>query len=257
MIPFTMVLFRAPDPRACGIAELDAAGRIVAFVEKPDRPATDLANAGLYVVDADAYREIAAMRAFDLGFEVLPRFVGRMRGWVWGGYYLDIGTHEALARARSDFDAIFPRRREAGKGEPRPAVFLDRDGTLIEHVHYLSDPAQVRLLPGAAEAIKRLRRAGFVCVLVTNQSAVGRGMITEARLHEINAEMDRQLPSGVRRWMPSITARTSRAVMTGRSSRTTIASLVPACYCGPRLTLAWTSPPPGWWATWSATCSPA
>ena len=49
-------------------------------------------------VDAAAYREIAAMGAFDLGFDVLPRFVGRMRGWVWGGYYLDIGTHEALER---------------------------------------------------------------------------------------------------------------------------------------------------------------
>ena len=117
--PFTMVLFRAPDPRACGIAELDAAGRIVAFVEKPDRPATDLANAGLYVVDAEAYREIAAMRAFDLGFEVLPRFVGRMRGWVWGGYHLDIGTHEALARARSDVDAdLSASRCKAGKGDP-------------------------------------------------------------------------------------------------------------------------------------------
>ena len=75
----------------------------------------------------------------------------------------------------------------------RPAVFLDRDGTLIEHVHYLSDPAHVRLLPGAAEALGRLRRAGFVCVLVTNQSAIGRGMITEARLHEIHVEMNRQL----------------------------------------------------------------
>ena len=108
--PFTMVLFRAPDPRACGIAELDAAGRIVSFVEKPEQPASDLANAGLYVVDAEAYREIAAMRAFDLGFEVLPRFVGRMRGWVWGGYHLDIGTHEALERGptrrRRDLAAV-------------------------------------------------------------------------------------------------------------------------------------------------------
>jgi D,D-heptose 1,7-bisphosphate phosphatase len=187
--PFTMVLFRAPNPRACGIAELDARGRIVSFVEKPERPATDLANAGIYVVDADAFREIAAMSAFDLGFEVLPRFVGRMRGWVWGGYHLDIGTHEALARARADFDEIFPARGR----RLRPAVFLDRDGTLIEHVHYLSDPGRVRLLPGAAEAIGKLRRSGFACVLITNQSAVGRGMITEARLHQIHAEMDRQL----------------------------------------------------------------
>ena len=72
-------------------------------------------------------------------------------------------------------------------------MFLDRDGTLIEHVHYLSDPAHVRLLPGAAEAVRKLRRAGFACVMVTNQSAVGRGMITEDRLHEIHAEMNRQL----------------------------------------------------------------
>jgi D,D-heptose 1,7-bisphosphate phosphatase len=192
--PLTMVLFHAPDPRACGIAALDAVGRIVSFVEKPEQPASDLANAGLYVVDAQAYRQIAAMRAFDLGFEVLPRFVGRMRGWVWGGYHLDIGTHEALERARQDAAEILPKRHNAeAKETPRRAVFLDRDGTLIEHVHYLADPAHVRLLPGAAEALKRLGRAGFVRVLVTNQSAIGRGMITEARLHEIHTEMNRQL----------------------------------------------------------------
>ena len=192
--PLTMVLFHAPNPRACGIAALDAVGRIVSFVEKPEQPASDLANAGLYVVDAQAYRQIAAMRAFDLGFEVLPRFVGRMRGWVWGGYHLDIGTHEALERARQDAAAILPPRHNAeAKQTLRRAVFLDRDGTLIEHVHYLADPAHVRLLPGAAEALKRLGRAGFVRVLVTNQSAIGRGMITEARLQEIHAEMNRQL----------------------------------------------------------------
>ena len=138
--PLTMVLFRAPNPHACGIAELDGEGRIVSFVEKPERPASDLANAGLYVVDAAAYREIASMGAFDLGFEVLPRFVGRMRGWVWGGYYLDIGTHEALARAQHEAAMIFPGQSQVGYGTPRPAVFLDRDGTLIEHVPYLIRP---------------------------------------------------------------------------------------------------------------------
>ena len=191
--PFTMVLFRAPNPRACGIVQLDAVGRIVSFIEKPDQPATELANAGLYVIEASAYREIAALRAFDLGFDVLPRFVGRMRGWVWGGYHLDIGSHSALEQARVDAVQIFSARRDPRTPQLCPAVFLDRDGTLIEHVHYLSDPAHVRVLHGAAEALTRLRRAGFVCVLVTNQSAIGRGMITEARLHEIHVEMNRQL----------------------------------------------------------------
>jgi D,D-heptose 1,7-bisphosphate phosphatase len=191
--PLTMVLFHPPDPRACGIAELDSDGRIISFVEKPQRPASNLANAGLYVVDALAYREIAAMKAFDLGFEVLPRFVGRMRGWTWGGYYLDIGTHDALDRARRDAAAVFPRQAGGGRQVARPAVFLDRDGTLIEHVSYLSDPALVRLLPGAAESLVRLRRAGFARVLVTNQSAIGRGWLSQERLEGIHTEMNRQL----------------------------------------------------------------
>lgn len=75
----------------------------------------------------------------------------------------------------------------------RPAVFFDRDGTLIEHVHYLTDPAQVRLLPETAESLRRLKAAGFARVIVTNQSAVGRGMITLARLQEIHDELHRQL----------------------------------------------------------------
>jgi histidinol-phosphate phosphatase family protein len=191
--PVTMVLFRAPNPRACGVAQLDGEGRIVSFVEKPAEPASDLANAGLYVLSGTAYREIAEMNVFDIGFDVLPKFVGRMRGWIWGGYYLDIGTHEALDRARRDAADVFPDRPMAYPTRRQRAVFLDRDGTLIEHVPYLSDPALVRLLPGVAEALKRLRRAGFALVLVTNQSAIGRGLLTPERLHEIHGELSRQL----------------------------------------------------------------
>ena len=61
----------------------------------------------------------------------------------------------------------------------RPAVFLDRDGTLIEDMDYLSDPARVRVLPGVRAALGRLRAAGFLLVIVTNQSGIGRGYFTE------------------------------------------------------------------------------
>ena len=98
--PLTMLLFRAPDPSACGIAELDGEGRIASFVEKPREPKGDLANGGIYIVTAEAFREIAAIQAFDLGFDVLPRFVGRALGWIWDGYHLEIGSHEALGKAR-------------------------------------------------------------------------------------------------------------------------------------------------------------
>ena len=74
----------------------------------------------------------------------------------------------------------------------RPAVFLDRDGTIIEYVHYLGDPARVRLLPAAAGALRRLREAGFALVVITNQSAIGRGMITVEQYEAVDAEVRRQ-----------------------------------------------------------------
>ena len=70
----------------------------------------------------------------------------------------------------------------------KPAVFLDRDGTIIEQVHHLSDCTDVRLIPGAAEAIRMLRAAGYVCVAVTNQSAIGRGLLTTAGFEQVQLE---------------------------------------------------------------------
>ena len=75
----------------------------------------------------------------------------------------------------------------------RPAVFLDRDGTLIRDVPYLGDPRQVRLLPGTGEALRRLTAAGFATVLVTNQSAIGRGLISETAYHAVHAALERLL----------------------------------------------------------------
>ncbi|MBL4701992.1 HAD family hydrolase [bacterium AH-315-I18] len=75
----------------------------------------------------------------------------------------------------------------------RPAIFLDRDGTIIKQVHHLVDPEFVELLPGAADAINLFRDAGYACVVITNQSVIGRGMLTEAGLKAINQRMFAQL----------------------------------------------------------------
>ncbi len=65
---------------------------------------------------------------------------------------------------------------------PRAAVFLDRDGTIIEDTGFLRQPEEVRLLPGAAEGLKRLQEAGFALIVVTNQSGVARGIIRPEEL---------------------------------------------------------------------------
>lgn len=105
--PMTMALFHTEYPEKCGIAELGDTGQITRFVEKPEHPVSDLANAGIYVLAADAWREIADMDAFDFGFDVIPRFVGRMRGFRHPGYHRDIGTPEALKAANADAPRLF------------------------------------------------------------------------------------------------------------------------------------------------------
>ncbi len=73
------------------------------------------------------------------------------------------------------------------------AVFIDRDGTINQDTHYLSRPEEVRLIPGAAQAIARLNRAGIKVVVVTNQSGLARGFFKEDDLRAVHAELDRQL----------------------------------------------------------------
>ena len=79
--------------------------------------------------------------------------------------------------------------------ELRPAVFVDRDGTIIVERSYLADPAGVELVPGTVDALADLRRAGFALVTVTNQSGIARGLYSEddyravaARLTEVLTE---------------------------------------------------------------------
>ena len=78
----------------------------------------------------------------------------------------------------------------------KPAVFLDRDHTVIEDPGYLSNAGAVKLLPGVEHAIRSLAQAGYKIVVVTNQSGVARGMLSEETLDVIHAEMRRQLAAG-------------------------------------------------------------
>lgn len=68
-------------------------------------------------------------------------------------------------------------------------IFLDRDGTINDEVHYLSSPSQLRLLPGSADAIREANDAGLPVFIITNQSGIARGVLTEQQLEEIHREL--------------------------------------------------------------------
>jgi len=74
-----------------------------------------------------------------------------------------------------------------------PAAFLDRDGTIIDDLGYLGDPDRIQFIPGAIEAMRALRAAGYRLVLVTNQAGVARGLLTEEEVRRVNGRLQERL----------------------------------------------------------------
>ena len=75
----------------------------------------------------------------------------------------------------------------------RPAVFLDRDGTLIEDVGFLGDPGGVELLPTVVDALRLLAAHDYATIVISNQSGIARGLLDEAQVRSVNAEIVRRL----------------------------------------------------------------
>jgi histidinol-phosphate phosphatase family protein len=82
----------------------------------------------------------------------------------------------------------------------RPAVFLDRDGTIIRDFHFVGKPEQVELMPGAAAAIRRLNEAKLPVILVTNQSGIARGYFTEFDYGRVQERLAASLAESGARW---------------------------------------------------------
>jgi histidinol-phosphate phosphatase family protein len=90
----------------------------------------------------------------------------------------------AAATLTKEGQAIVPERR--------PAVFVDRDGTINEHIEYLSEPGRFRELPGSFAALQKMRQLGYRIIVVTNQPGIGLGYFTKEDFYAVNREMLRQ-----------------------------------------------------------------
>ena len=92
--PFTIGLFRSSNPSSCGIATLDSFGSVVDFEEKPKAPKSDLANAGVYIMNTKLFDKIQLdnNKLLDIGFDLLPKLINQMQGFEIKDFVLDMGT---------------------------------------------------------------------------------------------------------------------------------------------------------------------
>ena len=187
-------LFAHPSthPGDSAVLAADETGRVTAFYEKTKKPAlySNLCNAGIAILSPALLRAFPHTGPADLDSDLLTPAAetGRVFAYRSAEYVKDMGTPQRLAAVESDLAAGIPEKRM--RKTQKRAVFLDRDGTLNAYCGFVTAPEQLRLLPGAAQAVRRINRAGDLAVLVTNQAVAARGDCTLETLNEIHQKLE-------------------------------------------------------------------
>lgn len=100
----TIGLFKTDKPTECGIVELDEHKNVISFIEKPQKPVSNLAGAGIYVASQDVLNYIDGDNPVDIGYHLLPKLVGNMKGYLIRDYFLDIGSPQNYEKATMDWN---------------------------------------------------------------------------------------------------------------------------------------------------------
>jgi len=191
-------LFVHPNdhPFDSDLVETREDGRIIAIHPKPHCGPShypNLVSAALYVLSPSALEYVPEHGASDWARDIFPTIAREEALYAYKSieYVKDIGTPERLAAALKDLrsgklDRLSSRTR-------KPALFLDRDGVIVEELDGLRSPDHVELLPGAAETIARFNRMGVPVICVTNQPAIAKGQMEMSDLGAVTGEIDHQL----------------------------------------------------------------
>jgi D-glycero-D-manno-heptose 1,7-bisphosphate phosphatase len=173
--------------RACVVAGLEAVDYVFLFDEVNNNTNVQVLKPDLYIKAADYDRSSLSSAGLVEAHGGKVMLVPMEAGYSTSS----IIDHVMAMQAALDAGSLeLPPREKA------PAVFIDRDGTVNEHVDYLHEPEKFRLLPGVIEALKKLRDAGFRLVIITNQPGIGLGYFSKEDFYRVNLELLRAAGRG-------------------------------------------------------------
>ena len=188
-------LFTHPNshPYDSGLIIADKDGVVQSWLTKEDeRPQwyKNRVNAGLHVLSPELLETRPDTEKVDLDRQLLKPLAGTGKLFCYDSpeYVKDMGTPERYAAVCEDFRrGIVTAKNLKNK---QKAVFLDRDGTINKYVGFLRHPNELELLPGAAEAIRKINASGYLAIVVTNQPVIARGEVTVEQLDEIHDKLE-------------------------------------------------------------------
>ena len=208
-----VTLFTHPNshPYDSGLIVADSSNALTSWLTKEDaRPEyyKNRVNAGLHVIDPTVL-DMTIQRTgldpesigtedpktgkvikVDLDRQILKPLCGSGKMFCYDSpeYVKDMGTPERFYSVQSDFqNGTVKAKNLANK---QKAIFLDRDGTINKYVGFLRDIHDFELLPGVAEAIKRINSSGYLAIVITNQPVIARGEVTTTQLQEIHNKLE-------------------------------------------------------------------
>lgn len=189
-------LFTHPNshPYDSGIIMADESGKVTNWLhkEEPRQWYRNRVNAGLHffshrIFEQGLFREL---KKVDLDREVLKPLIPTGQLFVYDSpeYVKDMGTPDRFYSVTEDIRC--GKVRQKNLSNPQRCVFLDRDGTLNKYVGFLRHIDQLELLPGAAEAVRKINESGYLAIIVTNQPVIARGEVTVPELREIHNKLE-------------------------------------------------------------------
>lgn len=192
-------LFVHPNdhPYDSDIVDIDSEGKVREFFIKPhpeDFVSRNIVNASLFIFTPKVLERIETGVKSHIEKDVLPRCLRdglNLYGYLSFEYIKDMGTPDRYEAVCQDMQrgTVAQRNRQ----NPRPAIFLDRDGTITREVNLLHRPEQLELIEGAAEAIRRINASGYLAVIVTNQPVIARNLCSIEELELIHATLETML----------------------------------------------------------------
>jgi mannose-1-phosphate guanylyltransferase/phosphomannomutase len=190
----TLVVHPNDHPQDSDLVEVDGDGQITAFHRKTRRaggPVPNLVNAGIYVLSRRVAAFIEAGTFADFGLDIFPAMVRseqRLFAYNTPEFMKDVGTPGRREAVEQDIVNGKVARRNIGNKQA--AVFIDRDGVLIEESGDAVTAEAVVLLPGVTVALKALNKSDYLGVVVTNQPGIAKGFVTEAQVAGTHAQID-------------------------------------------------------------------
>lgn len=187
-------LFTHPNshPYDSGIIVVNENGQVARWLHKEDERQwyQNRVNAGLHFLNKEILNGFSELQKKDLDRDVLKPLIagGRLFAYDSPEYVKDMGTPDRLLAVEED--VRYGMVQAKNLAETQKAFFLDRDGTLNVNVGLLTDIEQLELIPGTAEAVRRINQSGYLAILITNQPAIAKGMVSLSELKQIHDKLE-------------------------------------------------------------------